>query len=81
LLPSAELNDNQIKDEVNEAYSAHGEMRNACKILIGSLKKRDHMEDLGVDRSIVLKWIIGKLGRRVCLGFCWFRIGTGGGPL
>jgi hypothetical protein len=29
----------------------------------GSLKKgRDHMGDLGVDRKIILKWILGKGG-------------------
>jgi hypothetical protein len=37
------------------AYSAHGEMKNAYKILVGSLKGRDHSEDEGVDGRIILK--------------------------
>jgi hypothetical protein len=32
-----------------------GEMRNAYTILVGNLKKRDHLEDLGVDGKMILK--------------------------
>jgi hypothetical protein len=42
------------------ACSAHGEVINACKILLQSLKGRDHSEDLGVDRRIILTRILGK---------------------
>jgi len=32
-----------------------GEMRNAYKHLV-----REHLEDLGIDRRIILEWILGK---------------------
>jgi hypothetical protein len=37
-----------------------GENRNGFKILVGSLKERDHTEDLGVGGRIILKWILWK---------------------
>ena len=30
---------------------------------MGNLRKRDYLEDLGVDGRIILKWIFKKLGR------------------
>jgi hypothetical protein len=30
-----------------------------------SLKRRDHLEDLGVDEKIILEWILGKYGGKV----------------
>lgn len=41
----------------------------------GSLSERDHLEDLGVDGKIFLKWIFKKWGGGH--GFFWLRIGTG----
>jgi hypothetical protein len=35
------------------------------------LKARNHSEDLGVDRKIILQWASGKL-----TGCIWLRIGT-----
>jgi hypothetical protein len=46
-----------------------------------SLKGRDHLDDLGVDGRIILKWILWKQGWRVLTEFMLLRIGTGGGPL
>jgi hypothetical protein len=37
-----------------------GEMRNACKILVGKPEGRDHSEDIVVDGRIILEWIVGK---------------------
>jgi hypothetical protein len=45
---------------------------------VESLKGSDHLEDLGVDGRIMLKLILTKSGGRVCAGFIWLRIGTGG---
>jgi hypothetical protein len=54
------------------------EMRNAYKILVESLKVRDHLEDLGLYGKIILKWLIRKQGGRVWTGIIWFRIDTVG---
>jgi hypothetical protein len=31
-----------------------GEMRNACKVLVGKPEGKDHLEDLGVDGRIII---------------------------
>jgi hypothetical protein len=41
-------------------HIAHMGEINACKILVGNLKGRDHSGDLGVDGRTVLEWIVGK---------------------
>jgi hypothetical protein len=58
-----------------------GEMRNVYTILVGKPKGRYHSEDLDVVGRIILKWILGKEGWRLCTGFMRLRIGTGGGLL
>jgi len=45
-----------------------------------NLKGRDHAENVGVDGSIILEWILGPQFRKVSAGLIWFRIGTGGCP-
>jgi len=37
-----------------------GEKRSVYGILVGKLMKRDYLEDLGVNRRIMLKWIFSK---------------------
>jgi hypothetical protein len=41
-------------------FSRMGLMRNAYKILVGKSEAENHSEDLGVDGSIILKWILIK---------------------
>jgi sugar lactone lactonase YvrE len=31
--------------------------RGACRVLVWKLREKDHLEDLGVDGRIILKWI------------------------
>jgi uncharacterized protein YjiS (DUF1127 family) len=37
-----------------------GEMRGACRVLVGNLSEIDHLDDIGIDRRILLKWIFKK---------------------
>jgi hypothetical protein len=49
------------------------------KFWLGSLKGKDHSEDLGVEGRKILKWILGRQGLGVWTGFIWLRKGTRGG--
>lgn len=44
-----------------------------------TFKEKTHLEDLGIDANIVLKWIIKKYDRRAYSGFIWLGIGASGG--
>jgi hypothetical protein len=44
----------------------------------GNLRARDHLENPGVDRRIILRWIFRKWDMGVWTGWSWLRIGTGG---
>jgi hypothetical protein len=46
------------------------------KFVSENLKGGDHMEDLGVDRKIILEWILWKWGREVWTRFIWLMTGT-----
>jgi hypothetical protein len=47
--------------------------------LVGSLRKRDHLVDPGVDGRIILRQIFRKWDVRVWTGLNWLRMETGGG--
>jgi hypothetical protein len=53
-----------------------GEMRNTYSVLVGKSERKNHSEDLGVDRRIILEWM--KQGVRVWTVFIRLRIGTSG---
>ena len=44
----------------------------------GNLRERDHLEDLGVDGRVILKFIV-TWDKEAWTGLIWHRIGTGDG--
>ena len=47
----------------------------------GDMVERNHLEDLGIDGKMILKWILKKWDGKEWTGLLWFRIVTGGGAL
>jgi hypothetical protein len=43
------------------ACSPHGERRGAAGFWWGNPREGDHLEDPGVDRGIIIRWIFRKL--------------------
>jgi hypothetical protein len=58
-----------------------GEGRKVYKVSWESPKERNHLVDGGVDGSVGLECILGRLADGVWSGFTYLRIGTGGGLL
>jgi hypothetical protein len=38
---------------------------------------RDHFEDVGLDRRVIIKWVLKKWNGEAWTGLIWLRIGTG----
>jgi len=47
----------------------------------GNQRERDHLEDQGVDGTIILRWIFWRWNVGAWTGSIFLRIGTGGGHL
>jgi len=45
------------------------------------VNEREHLELLGINRKLILKYIFKKWNKEAWTGLIWLRIGTGGGPL
>jgi hypothetical protein len=41
-------------------------------------KKRDHLQDEGIDGRMGIRWILGILPARLQSGYSWLRIESGG---
>jgi hypothetical protein len=54
---------------------------NCIKVWLESHKGRDRPEERGTDGVIILKYILGKEGLEIWIGYIWLRIGIGGGLL
>jgi hypothetical protein len=46
-----------------------------------NVQERDGLENIGVDGTIILKWILKMYNGRVWIEFIWLMIGSGGGFL
>ena len=58
-----------------------GDRRGAYGVWWGDLKERDHLEDVGIDGRLILRWIFKKWGGEAWTGLLCPRTGTGGGRL
>jgi len=48
------------------------------KLWLVNLKGKDHLEDIGIHRKIILEWSLEKYIGKVWTGFIWLRIWTSG---
>jgi hypothetical protein len=48
------------------------------EVLSENLKRRDHLEDLGLDGRIILEWMIAKWFGKEWTGLSWLRLGITG---
>ena len=55
-----------------------GVRRALHRVLVGNLRERDHLEDKGLDGTIILRWVFRKWDVGLWTGSRWLRIGTGG---
>jgi hypothetical protein len=56
-----------------------GDRRNAYMVLVGRSEGKRVLEDLSIDRIIILKWIFKNRDRAAWMELIWVRTGTDGG--
>jgi len=52
------------------------EKENAFRFFVGNLKKRDHMEEMGVGVDIILKMPLNTPYRMAWIWYMWLRMGA-----
>ena len=55
--------------------------RGAYSLFVRRPEGKNHLEDLGVEERIMLKWIFKTWNAEAWTGLIWPRTGTGGGRL
>jgi hypothetical protein len=66
--------------ELGGECNMHGEMRSACRILVGKqINRRDQLGDLGLEGKTILESVLMTWDLRVGTGFVCFRTGTSSG--
>jgi hypothetical protein len=55
-----------------------GERRGVYGFCWENVRERDHLEDLGADGNIILRWIFMKGDEVAWTGLIWLRVGTVG---
>jgi hypothetical protein len=63
------------------ACGTYGRREKCYRVLWGDVRKRDHLEDPGVDGNMILKRFFKKRDGEAWTGSIGLRIGTGGGHL
>jgi hypothetical protein len=58
-----------------------GERRSVYRVLEGKPRGKSYLEDQGLDRMIILRWIFKKWDGGARTGYSWLRIGKVGGHL
>jgi hypothetical protein len=70
----------QVIKKTNMRWAGHvvrvGKSRGVCRILVGNMRERDHLEDLRVDGKKILSWIYRKWDGGAWTGLIWLRIRT-----
>jgi hypothetical protein len=58
-----------------------GDKEMHAELWLGNLKERNHVEDLGVDGSMIIKWTLYKWDVRWWSRFISLRMGSSAGPV
>jgi hypothetical protein len=63
------------------ACSIYGGGERPYRVFWGNLKKREHLEDTGIDGRIILSYIFRKWDVEAWTGQSWLKIRTGDGHI